>query len=88
MESPVCHDERGGGMKTYKEAMEKYGDVLVVFTGYYKYSFSFVSEDGKLRAHVGGNADDIYKLDISPNTPYKVRNLEPYWMSFNNEVVI
>ena len=46
---------------TEKEFLETYGEAMVVFTSYYKYSFGFKGEfNGKsIYVSVGGSADDI-----------------------------
>jgi hypothetical protein len=60
-----------------KEFLEMYGEVKVVFTSYYKYSFSFRGEfNGKsIYVSVGGNADDIYKFDVTAGKEYAVKEL-------------
>jgi hypothetical protein len=53
------------------EVLEKYGDLPLRFSSYYKYSFTFsgIAPDGaKISADVGGDASDIYRLDVTPNT--------------------
>ena len=63
---------------TYKDFIAKYGMERVKFSSYYKFSFTFISED-KLLVGVGGSADDIYKLDIGADKEYTVAELEPEW---------
>jgi hypothetical protein len=60
-----------------KEFLEMYGEAIVVFTSYYKYSFSFRGEfNGKsIYVSVGGNADDIYRLDVDAGKEIAVKNL-------------
>jgi hypothetical protein len=60
-----------------KEFLEMYGEAKVVFTSYYKYSFSFRGEfNGKsIYVSVGGNADDIYRFDIDANKEYTLKEL-------------
>lgn len=56
---------------TRDEAKELYGKVPCVFSGYYKYTFTFrgIADDGAtITLSVGGNADDIYRYSVSPNT--------------------
>jgi hypothetical protein len=53
---------------TREEFETNYKDVTVKFSGYYKYSFSFVKElsDGiKITAYYGGDAGDIYRFDVT-----------------------
>lgn len=66
---------------TRADFYEKYGDVEVVFTSYYKYTFTYVATlpDGKrLTVGYGGNHDDIYRFDVSANKPVSVSQLQPY----------
>ena len=60
-----------------KEFLELYGEAKVVFTSYYKYSFSFIGEfNGKsIYVSVGGNADDIYRFDVDAGKEYAVKQL-------------
>ena len=61
-----------------KEFVELYGDAKVVFTSYYKYSFSFRGEfNGKqIYANVGGNADDIYRFEVNAEKEVLIKDLE------------
>ena len=54
-----------------------YGEAKVVFTSYYKYSFSFRGEfNGKsIYVSVGGSADDIYRFDVDAGKEYAVNQL-------------
>ena len=63
---------------TKKEFLDVYGEARVVFTSYYKYSFSFRGElNGKsIYVSVGGNADDIYRFDVTAGKEYAVKELE------------
>ena len=64
-----------------KEFIEKYGDVEVTFSHYYKYTFTYATElqDGsKLSVGFGGHHDDIYHAEVSNNDKQLVRNLDPY----------
>lgn len=60
-----------------KEFLEIYGEAKVVFTSYYKYSFSFRGEfNGKsIYVSAGGNADDIYRFDVDADKEYAVKQL-------------
>jgi hypothetical protein len=63
------------------EFLIKYGDVKVIFSSYYKYTFSFRAdlEDGKtISVQVGGNADDIYREGVDANVETKISDLCPY----------
>lgn len=53
---------------TKEEVQEKFKDVKIKFTHYYKYSFTFegMSEDGyKIVCSYGGNTDDIYRFNVT-----------------------
>ena len=63
---------------TKKEFDELYGDVEVVFTSYYKYSFVFkgTTDDGEhVVISVGGDADEIYRMDVNAGEEVKVKEL-------------
>lgn len=56
------------GLMTVEELVEKYGDVVLDFSSYYKYEFSYrgIAPDGKeICIRLGGNSDDIYSLMLS-----------------------
>jgi len=60
---------------------EKYKNEVVKFTGYYKYTFTFMTtlQNGNtLVAQVGGCADSIYTLAVSPDMMSSVNALQPY----------
>lgn len=65
-----------------KEFMEKYGNVMVKFSSYYKFTFTFrgEAENGKklVVVKVGGNSDDIYRQEVSNDSIESVNNLQPY----------
>ena len=54
---------------TQEQIIEKYGDVVLDFTHYYKYVFYYIgtAEDGTtIFADFGGNGDDIYRAEFGP----------------------
>lgn len=60
------------------EMLDKYGDVPMQFSSYYKYSFTYigVTADGKeLMAFIGGDADGIYRTYVGIE-PVMLRNLD------------
>lgn len=63
---------------TEEKFIEQYGEAKVVFSYYCKYSFSFVGEfEGKqIYINIGGNADDIYRLDVNAGKEYQVKGLD------------
>lgn len=65
---------------TKEEFMAKYGDIEVKFSSYYKFSFVFsgVLDNGnKISVEVGGNSDDIYRLEVVANLPETIASLNP-----------
>jgi hypothetical protein len=68
---------------TIQEAGRIYGRVPLLFSSYYKYSFSFLgtSEDGAIiHASFGGCAEDIYQFSVERETPmFLGENPEEKW---------
>jgi len=65
---------------TAVEVAEKYGEVELHFTSYYKYVFSYrgVAEDGYIIvADYGGDHDDIYRYEVAVNSPEKLGQYFP-----------
>ncbi len=66
---------------TRDEFLDKYGDVVVTFSSYYKYTFTFSAElpDGStLSVGYGGNHDEIYRYELVNNEQTTVGKLWPY----------
>ena len=64
---------------TTEQVMERYGDLPLTFTSYYKYRFSFeaTAPDGSLvHASVGGNADHIYRYQLERDSQITLRGHE------------
>jgi hypothetical protein len=63
--------------RTEEQFNEQYGEAKVVFTSYYKYSFSFRGEFNvkSIYVSVGGNTDDIYRFDVDAGKEYAVKDL-------------
>jgi len=64
-----------------EEFYEKYGDVVVSFDSYYKYSFSFtgVTPEGYyISVDYVGDADTIYRYDLAHNETGTVKDIYPY----------
>ena len=64
-----------------KEFIEKYGDVKVKFSSYFKFSFTYAGElpDGKkITVSVGGNSDDIYRMGVVADEITTISALYPY----------
>lgn len=64
-----------------KDFIEKYADAKVVFTSYYKYTFTFEGQvdDKTITIYVGGHAENIYRFDVGANQEYTIRDLH-YWL--------
>ena len=45
------------------------------FVGYFKYMFTFENEDGE-QIYIGGDADDIYNMDVRADKEYTKEELE------------
>lgn len=73
-----------GDNMTYKEFIDKYGDEKVIFSEYYKYTFTFKNKSG-LCICVGGCGDDIYRFDVVAGKEYSVGCLMPCSASLGGE---
>lgn len=65
---------------TKDEFIEKYGNVQVKFSRYYKYMFTFEGalDDGSVvEVECGGNSDDIYRFEVIPDAVETVAGLDP-----------
>ena len=54
---------------TQEQIIEKYGDVVLDFSSYYKYTFYYrgTADDGNtIAVALGGNSDDIYRAGFEP----------------------
>lgn len=66
---------------TRDDFIDEYGDVAVTFSSYYKFTFTFAGslENGdKITVDVGGNSDEIYRFEVSPDQVRSVAELDPY----------
>ena len=63
------------------EAIEIYGDIVVKFSSYYKYSFTFSgSRDGvTIALSLGGDHNDIYKLSVDADNETDAGGLLAHW---------
>jgi len=65
-----------------EQFLEKYGEVRVKFSHYYKFCFHFEgSKDGfhKVTVSVGGDSGSIYKEHIVAGRFHSVQELDPYY---------
>ncbi len=66
-----------------EQITEKYGNVKLKFNSYYKYTFNFIgkTEDGEeVYVSTGGDADDIYRLDVSQDKEETIGTLCPNYI--------
>lgn len=66
---------------TKDQFIEKYGDVLVEFFRYYKYTFTYKGTlpDGSIiTVDVGGDSAEIYRHEAVPGLKETIRSLGPY----------
>ena len=78
---------------SYEEFIEKYGDIEVTFSSYYKYCFRYSAllENGNtIIVEIGGDVDDIYRMEVYNNESFTIRDLEPNggWMKDKRGVSI
>ena len=78
---------------TREEFYAKYGEVEVVFTSYYKFTFIYsalLPDNRMVNVSYGGNSDDIYRHSVGVGVPIKIKDLEPHsgsvYDGFFNEV--
>lgn len=76
-----------GNKLTYDEMIEKYGDVEVVFSSYYKFSFTFRNETKHISVTVGGMADDVYKFEVGSDVKVKIEDLGVTYLMVDGENV-
>lgn len=66
---------------TRAEFYSKYGDVLVQFASYYKFTFTYAAtlpDGNRLTVGCGGSAEGIYRFDVDAGQQVKVADLLPY----------
>jgi len=77
---------------TRTEFIEKYGDVKVEFSSYYKYTFTFcgsLPNGDYISVDVGGSSDDIYRMTVEADIEESIVRLNPFSGSvFSNDVEI
>jgi len=62
-------------MLTDEDVLERYGEIDLTFTSYYKYVFSYIGSAPAgvtIHADYGGDADDIYRHAVGNNDKQKV----------------
>lgn len=65
---------------TRQEFYNKYKQVIFFFKSYYKYTFTFEGEynGSKVTIGVGGNSDEIYRMEVTPDCPECIDQLQPF----------
>jgi hypothetical protein len=71
---------------TRADFIERFGDIELAFSSYYKYTFTYTGEGTdpvtgetvKVSIGYGGTADDIYRYEVSVNDRVTVRDLDGY----------
>lgn len=66
---------------TKEEFIDKWGDTVVTFSHYYKYTFWYKGELGEgvvLEVGYGGSADEIYKFELNNNESQMIGQIYPY----------
>jgi len=66
---------------TKEEFLAQYGDVLVQFSSYYKYSFAyrgFAMDGTVVVVKSGGNSEDIYSEHVTAEDIISVSEVDPY----------
>lgn len=77
---------------TREEFLEKYGEVKVKFSSYYKYTFTYegITPDGKrITCGYGGNDEAIYRHDVDASREITINVVYPFMGSvYENGVEI
>lgn len=66
---------------TRAEFYEKYGQFPVKFSSYYKYIFTYsgaLPDGGSVECDCGGDAGEIYRHSVTPDTKELINTLQPY----------
>ena len=63
---------------TIEEVKEKYGDIELKFSGYWKYMFMWSAEvdDIVIEASIGGSSDRIYRFLVKPDDIKTINGFE------------
>ncbi len=65
---------------TKNEFVEKFGNIPVVFSYYYNYSFIFKGtlSNGDIIECTRGGFADAYRFELTPDKPVLISELDPY----------
>lgn len=70
---------------TREQVLEQFGNTLLRFAHYYKYTFTFAGT-GKggytISVGIGGQSDDIYRLEVTPTRPRSLKEIARDGYSF------
>lgn len=77
---------------TKDQFIEKYGDVLVEFSNYYKFTFTYIAtlpDGASITVDMGGDSAEIYRHEVVPNLKTPIRSLDPYsgFVCMNGEMI-
>ena len=67
------------------EIFEKYIDVVLKFSSYYKYTFTFsgIAEDGaNIVVNVGGDSSEIYRYEVSNDSSMTLMDEREYYSAY------
>ena len=66
---------------TAEQVQEKFGNTILRFSRYYKYTFTFRGDtnDGyKILCYFGGSSDDIYRYEVNANDENRVGSIDDW----------
>lgn len=66
---------------TRDELYEQYGAIVVKFSSYYKYTFTFsgsLPDGGRITVGYGADHDAIYRYELTPEKEQTVEQVWPY----------
>ena len=69
---------------TLEQVKEKYGNVKLKFSDYYKYSFNFTgtAPDGEhVYASIGGGTCDLYRCEVRADEEETIATLSPNYLA-------
>ena len=75
---------------TEEEFLEQFGNVKVMFSEYYKYTFIYTGkvDDKKIIVKIGGVPDDIYKHYVNVKKKYSIFDLPINYAAVYKENVL
>jgi hypothetical protein len=72
---------------TYEEALEKFGNVPLSFSSYYKFVFYYGGsfEGYSILAGYGGNSTDIYRHEVAADSKETICALSPSYITISDD---